>query len=134
MSGSISGTVPVVTIRPLAGEYAIARLDPGAAIPAWADGEGFVSIGRTDEELSVVCLAARVPADTRHDGEWAAFKFQGPFAFNETGILLSVIRPLSEAGIGIFAVSTFDTDYLLIKQADVVQALPLLKAAGHRLS
>lgn len=134
MSDPISGTTPKVTIRALAGDYAIARLDPAVAIPAWADGEGFVSIGRTEDELSIVCLAARVPADVRHDGDWAAFKFQGPFAFNETGILLSVIRPLSENGIGIFAVSTFDTDYLLVKQADVGEALPLLKAAGHTLS
>lgn len=126
-------SAPKVTIRALAGDYAIVRLDPSAAIPQWADGEGFVSIGRTEDELSVVCLAARVPSDVRSDGDWAAFKFQGPFAFNETGILLSVIRPLSENGIGIFAVSTFDTDYLLVKQADVTKALPLLKAAGHVL-
>ena len=122
-----------VTIKQLEGTYAIARMAPDTAIPAWADGKGFVSIGRSDEELSVVCLADRVPAEIKHDGDWTCYKFQGPFAFNETGILLSVIRPLSEADIGIFAVSTFDTDYLLIKTADKTRADELLVAAGHTL-
>jgi hypothetical protein len=77
---------PSVTLKQLEGDYAIARLDQGAPIPDWADGEGFVSIGRTEDELSVVCLAGRVPADIRHDAGWTCFKFQGPFAFDETGI------------------------------------------------
>ncbi|MCV9946472.1 MULTISPECIES: ACT domain-containing protein [Rhizobium] len=124
---------PRITIRELEGSYAIARLAPDAAIPAWADGEGFVSIGRSDEELSIVCRAERVPADIKHDGGWSCYKFQGPFAFNEAGILLSVIRPLSESNIGIFAVSTFDTDNLLIKTSDKARADELLAAAGHTL-
>ena len=125
---------PSITLRPLAGRYAIARLEPTAAIPAWADGEGFVSIGRTAEELSVVCLAERVPGMVRHDGDWVCFKFEGPFAFDETGIALAVIRPLSETGIGIFLVSTFDTDHLLVKAAHADAARRLLIEAGHRFA
>ncbi|MBW6421416.1 ACT domain-containing protein [Rhizobium sp. XQZ8] len=122
-----------VTIKQLEGNYAIARMAHDAAIPVWADGAGFVSISRSDEELSVVCRAERIPADVKHDGGWTCYKFQGPFAFDETGILLSVIRPLSENEIGIFAVSTFDTDYLLVKTADKARADELLAAAGHTL-
>lgn len=102
-------------------------------MPAWADGSGFVSISRGEDELSVVCLEDRVPDDIRTDGGWSAFKLEGPFAFSETGILLSVIEPLSANGIGIFAVSTFDTDYLLVKTADLTKARKLLGTAGHSL-
>ena len=125
---------PSVALKQLDGDYAIARLDRSAPIPAWADGEGFVSIGRTDDELSVVCLAARVPKDVRHDAGWTCFKFQGPFAFDETGIAAAVIQPLSEAEIGIFLVSTFDTDYLLLKQENTERARELLRGSGHKLS
>jgi uncharacterized protein len=123
-----------VTLKELPGDYAVARLSRDSAIPAWADGEGFVSIGRTEDELSVVCLAARVPDDVRSQAGWTVYKFEGPFEFSETGIALSVIRPLSEEGVSIFLVSTFDTDYLLIRTADRERAGALLAGAGHVLS
>jgi len=122
-----------VRLKPLAGSYAISRLAPSTQIPAWADGGGFVSISRSEDELSVVCQEDRVPSGVRTDGGWSAFKLEGPFAFDETGILLSVIEPLSANGIGIFAVSTFDTDYLLVKTADAPRARALLGAAGHSI-
>lgn len=124
---------PSVALKQLDGDYAIARLDHSETIPAWADGEGFVSIGRTEDELSVVCLAKRVPPSVRHDAGWTCFKFQGPFAFDETGIALAVIQPLAQADIGIFLVSTFDTDYLLLKHENADRARELLGAAGHKL-
>ncbi|WP_117191731.1 ACT domain-containing protein [Rhizobium terrae] len=120
-----------VTLKELAGSYAIARLDPGDPMPRWADGEGFTSISRTEDELSVVCRAERVPAEVKQDAGWICYRFQGPFAFEETGIVLSVIRPLSENQIGIFVVSTFDGDHLLIKAVDGGPARELLLAAGH---
>ncbi|MGR6431190.1 ACT domain-containing protein [Rhizobium sp. PAMB 3174] len=123
-----------MTLKELPGDYAVARLPRDSAIPTWADGEGFVSIGRTEDELSVVCLAARVPDDVRSEAGWTVYKFQGPFEFSETGIALSVIRPLSEEGVSIFLVSTFDTDYLLIRTADRGRAGALLASAGHVLS
>ncbi|XUY27584.1 ACT domain-containing protein [Agrobacterium sp. rho-8.1] len=111
--------------------YAIARLEPNAALPDWADGPGFVSISRTDDELSIVCKEARIPDGLRKDGGWSCFKLLGPFEFGETGIVLSVIRPLSENGIGIFLVSTFDGDHLLVKATDLEKACLLLAGAGH---
>ena len=120
-------------LRRLSGDYTVARLAAADAIPAWADGAGFVSISRSDDELSVLCRAERVPALVRQDSGWACMKLLGPFAFDETGIVLSVIRPLSEAGIGIFVVSTFDGDHLLIKQSDVPAGTELLRVAGHQL-
>jgi hypothetical protein len=122
-----------VKLQHLAGSYAICRLDATSSFPAWADGDGFVSISRSDDELSIVCRAERVPADIRQDAGWTCYRFIGPFAFDETGIVSSVIGPLSDAGIGIFVVSTFDGDHMLIKQADVVRAGSILAAAGHIL-
>ncbi|MCJ9754767.1 ACT domain-containing protein [Neorhizobium sp. BETTINA12A] len=124
---------PRITLRELAGSYAIARLEAADRIPAWADGDGFVSINRTDDELSIACREERVPSDIKQDGGWTCYKLQGPFAFGETGIVLSVIQPLSENGIGIFVVSTFDGDHLLIKTTDRPKVRELLQAAGHTL-
>ena len=122
-----------IRLKQLPGLYAISRLEAGETIPGWADGAGFVSISRTQDELSIVCLQQRVPAAVRQDKDWVAFKFEGPFAFDETGIVLSVIRPLSENGLGIFVVSTFDGDHLLVKAADGAAAIRLLGEAGHTL-
>lgn len=125
--------MPSLTLLELKGDYAVSRLAADEAIPAWADGAGFVSISRTEDELSVVCRADRVPGDVRSDAPWTAFKLQGPFPFDATGIALSVIEPLATAGIGIFLVSTFDTDYLLVKGENAERTRMLLTEAGHRL-
>ena len=122
-----------VRLKPLSGRYAVSRLEAKASIPGWADGPGFVSITRTEDELSVVCLQDRVPDGVKHDRDWVALKLQGPFAFDETGIVLSVIKPLSENELGIFLVSTFDGDHLLVKAKDEAKARGLLVAAGHTL-
>ena len=120
-----------VKLEILSGAYAISRLERTAAIPAWADGEGFVAIARTEDELSVVCLAGRVPAGVKSDDRWRCLKFVGPFAFDETGIAAAVLNPLAEAAIGIFLVSTFDTDYLLVKADDLARTRQALAKAGH---
>lgn len=123
-----------LTLQELSGAYSVCRLAQDAPMPAWADGDGFVSISRTDDELSVVCLSDRVADNVRADGPWTCFKLAGPFPFDATGIALSVIEPLAKAGIGIFLVSTFDTDYLLVKTANAVAARQELTAHGHRLT
>jgi hypothetical protein len=124
---------PKIELRELPGEYAVCKLPRETPIPAWADGEGFVSISRTPSELSIVCRAGRVPATVQASREWRCFEFVGPFAFDESGIATAVIGPLSEGGIGIFLVATFDTDYLLIQEKDVYAAKDALRRAGHAL-
>jgi len=123
-----------VGLQALAGDYAVSQLAQEVPLPAWADGPGFVAIARTQDELSVVCLAERVPAGTKSAGPWRALKFLGPFAFSETGIAAAVLQPLAQAAIGIFLVSTFDTDYLLVKAVDFERSCAALAAAGHRLA
>lgn len=122
-----------ITLERASGEYAVSRLDATAAIPPWADGPGFVTISRSAFELSIVCLAERVPAGTACEGNWGCLRFVGPFAFGATGIVLSVVRPLSEGGLGVFVVSTFDGDHILLKEADLPNAVRLLEEAGHIL-
>ncbi|MBB6251042.1 ACT domain-containing protein [Nitrospirillum iridis] len=123
-----------ITLRPLNGRYAIAQLPPDAPIPSWWDGEGFTALARNDEELTLICPQERVPAGVKSDHDWMCLKFVGPFAFDQAGILLSVIRPLSEDGIGVFVTSTFNTDHLMVKAENRDRALSLLTAAGHNVS
>lgn len=79
----------------------------------------------------MVCPQAQVPPEITHEGDWACLKLQGPFPFSETGILTSFVQPLSERAIPVFAISTFDTDYVLVKQGWVDQAVAALRDAGH---
>jgi uncharacterized protein len=119
--------------RRVAGTFAICRLPPDAPLPGWAGAGAFLSIARTAEELSIACLSENVPVGVRADRGWACLKVEGTFAFQEIGILASFIGPLAENGIPIFAVSTFDTDYVLIKEELVGAALSVLARAGHQL-
>jgi hypothetical protein len=118
----------------LPGTFAICRLGPEAIIPDWANAGGFVSITRTSDELSIVCLEVNVPAGVKADRGWRCFKVEGPLDLSLTGVLASLANPLAEARINIFAISTFDTDYLLVKEDKVSRASEVLIRSGHRLT
>ncbi len=116
----------------LSGEYAIARAGAGASVPDnILDGPGFVSVSRTNDELSVVALTHRITGMETTDTGWTAFKLHGPFAFDQVGIVAGLSRPIADAGTGIFVVSTFDTDYLLVKTKDATTAADLWRGQGH---
>jgi uncharacterized protein len=115
----------------LKGPYAVVRLAPDAAIPEWATKGDFTSITRTADELSIVCPLENLPRQIRSAHRWQCFKLEGPFPFSQTGILLSFIEPLSRAGIPIFVISTFDTDYVLIQDEFADAALDAVERAGH---
>jgi hypothetical protein len=102
-------------------------------VPAWASESEFSSITRTPEELSIVCLAGNVPPEVDSPHHWMCLKLEGPFPFSQTGVLLSFIEPLSSKDIPIFAISTYDTDYVLIQEEWAGAALNVLKHAGHEL-
>ena len=91
-------------------------------------------LSRTDEEISLVCPADRVPGNTlaREDG-WRAFRVQGVLDFSLVGILAEISRILADGGISLFAISTYNTDYILIKEQDFDRALALLKQSGCRI-
>jgi len=113
--------------------YAIVRLAPDAPIPAWATQADFTSTTRTADELSIVCLLNNIPQSSAPDSRWVCLKLEGPFPFTQTGVLLSFIAPLSNNGVPIFAVSTYDTDYVLIPEGHADRAVELLRQAGHEL-
>jgi uncharacterized protein len=115
----------------VAGSFAICRLAPGLAVPDWAMRGTFFSITSSPDELSIVCPQEQVPSELSHDLDWACLRLQGPFPFSETGILTSFVQPLSERAIPLFAISTFDTDYVLVKQGWVEKAVTALREAGH---
>jgi hypothetical protein len=116
-------------------QYSLVRFPPDAPVPEWAFASGgFASVTRTADELSVVCLAALVPAGVRSDGGWCCLKVHGPFAFDQVGILSSFAVPLAQAGVGIFAISTFDTDYILVKESQRELAIRVLVSAGHSIA
>jgi hypothetical protein len=119
--------------RWLAGAYAIVRLNPDASLPDWAAQGEFTAITRTADELSIVCPADHLPADVHSPHRWICLKLEGPFPFSTTGVLLSFIEPLSSKGIPIFAISTYDTDYVLIQEEFAGAALNALQKAGHEL-
>ena len=117
----------------LAGAYAVVRLAPDASVAEWAMKGEFTSITRTADELSIVCLADHLPRDIDSQHHWICLKLEGPFPFSQTGVLLSFIEPLSSKGIPIFAISTYDTDYVLIQEEFAGMALECLQQAGHEL-
>jgi uncharacterized protein len=119
--------------RLLTGPYAIVCLAPHAAIPDWATKGDFTSITRSADELSIVCATDNVPKDIDSGPRWICFKLEGPFPFSQTGVLLSFIEPLSNNAIPIFAISTYDTDYVLIQEEFAGVALNTLREAGHEL-
>ncbi len=92
---------------------------------------GFFSITRTANELSIVCEGERVPAGVQAELDWATIQLQGPFPFEVTGVLAAILNPLAAEGIGIFAISTFDTDYILVKADRLFAAEWILNQAGH---
>ena len=103
-------------------------------MPAWAISGGLLSVSWTHDETSIVCSEAAVPLDVQADTGWRAFKVAAPLDFSLTGILLSIAQPLAEAGIGIFAVSTYDTDYILVKETSLPAAIAALTVFGHRVN
>ena len=119
--------------RQLPGLYAIVRMTPDAGIPEWATKSNFSSVTRTTEELSVVCPAEDIPKDVDSGPQWICLKLEGPFPFSQTGVLLSFIDPLSTHGIPIFAISTYDTDYVLVQEEFAGATLQALDQAGHEL-
>ncbi len=123
-----------MTLEPVSIILAICRLDSDAEIPAWAMQRPFFSISKTADELSIVCDQNSVPPGVEHESGWQALKVQGPLDLSLTGILASLANPLASAGINIFAISTFETDYLLVKENNFERAIEALTKAGHRFT
>jgi uncharacterized protein len=113
--------------------FAISRLAADSPIPAWATRGAFFSVTRTGDELSVVCELGRVPVGVQSQPGWRVFKVHGPFVLKEIGVLSALAAPLAEAELSLFAISTFDTDYLLVPSDTLSAAIAALERAGHQI-
>jgi hypothetical protein len=120
-----------LTLEPVAGTFAVCRLGAKEPLPAWLAPGPFVSITRTDAELSVVCPEGAVPPDVQAEKGWRCLRVRGPLGFGMTGILASLAAPLAGSGVSIFVLSTYDTDYLLVPERDIGRARDVLERAGH---
>ena len=125
-----SATLPL-TLLGVGGLFAVCTLPPGSVIPAWVTAGDLFSVTRTVEELSVVCRQEAVPTGTQAEVGWRCLRVAGAMPFTLVGVLASLTKPIAAAGVGVFAVSTFDTDYLLVKEAEFQTAVAALRVAGH---
>ena len=113
--------------------YAICRLEPDAPIPEWAAGLRFLSITRTANELSIVCEEELVPSNVHGERNRRLMQIEGTMPFTLSGVLASVAGPLADGGISVFAVSTYDTDYIFVSDEDLQEAAEVLESAGHTI-
>jgi hypothetical protein len=118
--------------RVLGEPLAVCRLAANADIPGWVQTRKFHCVTRTEDELSIVCTENNLPEDVIAERGWVALKLDGPFPFSMTGVLASFLQPLAQARIPVFVISTFDTDYVLLKQQDLERSIAALCAAGHQ--
>ena len=112
---------------------AICHLGKDAPIPDWAHAGSFLSITRTLDELSVVCPQILVPEGIRKDDEWRCLRVEGTLDFSLTGVISLLTTPLAFEGISVFVVSTYDTDYLMVKQRYLEKAIAVLSGNGHQV-
>jgi len=113
--------------------FAICRLDPEVPIPDWAMVGSFHSITRTKDELSVVCSDLRVPRGTVCNRGWRCLKIEGLLDFSLTGILAPLATALADAGISIFSISTYNTDYIMVQEPDLEEAVSVLVKMGYEI-
>ena len=123
----------VVDVIP--GDYSVTRLDPGTPVPAGLfAGDGMVSVTSTATEVSIVTRTERAPEGGRSEGGWRLLTVRGPLEFTLTGIMAALAGALAQAGVPLFALSTFDTDHLLVRDADLARAVTALREGGHEIN
>ncbi|HVK22849.1 MAG TPA: ACT domain-containing protein [Actinokineospora sp.] len=117
------------------GAYTVTRLDPGTPVPsALFEVGGLVSVTRTPGEVSIVSPSSAAPDGGQAEPGWRLLTVRGPLEFTLTGIMASLAGSLAAAGVSLFAVSTFDTDHILVHETDLVRATVALKEAGHEVN
>lgn len=123
-----------LTMNVLQDKYAVCRFDHNASIPEWIKSNEFLSITKTADELSIVCLQENIPYEVQCEKDWRLLKVEGPLDFSLIGILASISNTLANKGISIFAISTYETDYILVKEKDLECAVDALLHQGNRIT
>lgn len=120
-----------INMKLLSGKYAVCRFNKGQEIPTWALQSNFFSITKTEDELSIVCNEEDIIEECKCEKGWNIFKVEGPLDFSLIGILSKISSILAEGKVSIFAISTYDTDYILVKEKDLESAISILKADSN---
>jgi len=122
-----------MNLKILPGKFAVCRLGNESNFPSWLKTTDFFSITKTSNELSIVCIESIVPENVKAEKNWKILEVEGPLDFSMTGVLASISAPLADAQISIFAISTFDTDYILVRDFLIAEAVSSLKKAGFNI-
>jgi len=122
---------PTLRIVLMPGAYTVCRFPADEPVPSWVAGP-FTSVTRTGNELSIVCRAERVPAEIPGQDGWRCLVLDDTFDLSLVGVLHSVTQPLAAAGVAVFTIATYDTDYVLVRRVD--EAVAALRAAGHEVA
>ena len=122
-----------LSLKILPERLAVCRFEPTAPLPDWIGEVGFYSLTRTEAELTLVCPETRLAPGTTSETGWRCFKVQGLLDFSEIGIIFSLTQPLAKNGVSVFVISTFDTDYFMVKEKDLAKAIDALAAEGHQV-
>jgi uncharacterized protein len=125
---------PHLAVSVWPGRYAICRLNVEDSLPPWAVQGAFFSVTRTPAELSIVCEVTAVPPDVQTEPGWRVLAVRGPLDFALTGVIAGLSGHLAAAAISVFVVSTYDPDYVLVRDADVSRAVVVLRDAGHAIA
>jgi hypothetical protein len=126
--------VSAFPLRAWAGRWAVCRLASNAAVPEWAAGAArLLVVARTAGELSIIAPEERVPGDVQAARGFRVIEVCGPVPFTVVGLMASLAKPLAEAGISLLPVATYDTDYVLVQEADLARAIEVLRGAGFRI-
>jgi hypothetical protein len=115
-------------------KYAICTLPNDTPIPDWALTQSLISITRTGKELTIVCRMDSIPSELQSDLNWRCFRIDGSFDLNQIGVISSISSPLADAGISIYVISTYDTDYFLVQDKNVEQTISTLSNSGHSIT
>jgi hypothetical protein len=129
--GEETGAKLVRRLRVLPEAMSITRLEPDAVTPTWVGQAGFSCMFRTDDSLTIVCAQAFVPGGVPSDRDWRCLKVEGPLDLSLTGILASLTAPLAQAGVPVFALSSYETDFILVKEERLSVARRALEKAGY---
>lgn len=122
-----------LTLKLLKDRYSVFRLNKNEEIPKWIFDEEFFSITRTNDELSIVCLQDKIKEDNKCEKDWRILKIEGPLDFSLIGILSRISTLMANNGISIFAISTYDTDYILIKEESINRAIEVLENNNYNI-
>ena len=126
-------TIKKLSLSSIPERFAVCQIDHQAKIPDWAFVGEFFFVSRTPDELSIICPVQFVPPDIQYVAGWRGLKIEGPFDFNEIGVLAAIAAPLARGDISLLTVSTFDTDYIFLQEAQFETGVDILEAVGHKI-